>query len=91
VCEKGVLSLSTQLGLFKDYIGRLRAVVGQQRASYIISNSLYLISAGNNDIAFTYYATLGQLQPFSSYANTLVEGASSFVKVSHLPFDSFYH
>nr|KYP33737.1 GDSL esterase/lipase EXL3 [Cajanus cajan] len=77
---QGVLSLSAQLRLFEDYIGRLRALVGQQRASYIISNALILISAGNNDIAITYYDTLVHLQPFPMYADRLVLGASNFVK-----------
>ncbi|MED6148277.1 hypothetical protein PIB30_051623 [Stylosanthes scabra] len=51
---QGVLSLSAQLKNFQEYIGRLKALVGEERTNYIISNSLYLVSSGNNDIAITY-------------------------------------
>ncbi|XP_027368232.1 GDSL esterase/lipase At1g23500-like [Abrus precatorius] len=75
---QGVLTLSAQLGLFKEYIGKLRTSVGQQRADEIISNSLYLISSGNNDIAITYQSR--RLEPFPLYADQLVGWASNFLK-----------
>ncbi|RDX63139.1 GDSL esterase/lipase EXL3, partial [Mucuna pruriens] len=75
-----VLSLEAQLGNFQSYIEKLNEVVGKERASDIISNSVILVSAGNNDIAITYYSTLATLQPFPTYANTLVAGASNFLK-----------
>ncbi|KAK7382932.1 hypothetical protein VNO78_28596 [Psophocarpus tetragonolobus] len=76
---QGVLTLSAQLQLFLNYITKLTAAVGQQPAAYIISNSLYLVSAGNNDIAITYY-NLKLLQPFPLYVNFLIAGASNFIK-----------
>ena len=84
--EQGVLSLPTQLGMFREYIGKLIALVGQQRAANIISNSVYLVSAGNNDIAITYSQILATTQPFPLYATRLIDTTSNFLKVHHLPF-----
>jgi len=85
VChEQGVLSLPTQLGMFREYIGKLTALVGQQRAANIISNSVYLVSAGNNDIAITYSQILATTQPFPLYATRLIDTTSNFLKVHHL-------
>ncbi|XP_061366014.1 GDSL esterase/lipase At1g23500-like [Gastrolobium bilobum] len=77
---QGVLSMSAQLQLFQDYIKKLRAVVGDQNASSIISNGLYLISAGNNDIAFAYSSTARRLMLFPTYADLVVTWHSNFVK-----------
>ncbi|MED6200115.1 hypothetical protein PIB30_082099 [Stylosanthes scabra] len=78
---QGVLSLSAQLKNFQEYIGRLKALVGEERANYIISNSLYLVSSGNNDIAITYAnSPLRQAIPFPLYASQLVSWASDFLK-----------
>ncbi|KAK7243202.1 hypothetical protein RIF29_37991 [Crotalaria pallida] len=74
-----VLSLTQQLGMFRDYIGRLTAVVGQQKASYIVSNGLVLLSAGNNDIGIT-YSTGRRPMLFPAYASLLVGWTSNFLK-----------
>ncbi|KAK9129422.1 hypothetical protein Sjap_009909 [Stephania japonica] len=50
-----VLGLPDQLNLFKQYIGKLKAVAGEERTANILSNSLYLVFAGTDDIAGTYY------------------------------------
>ncbi|KAK7261174.1 hypothetical protein RIF29_27479 [Crotalaria pallida] len=75
-----VISLSDQLGMFKDYIGKLSSTVGQQNASNIISNSLFLLSVGNNDIAITYSSSGRRVMLFPSYANLLVGWTSTFLK-----------
>ncbi|XP_062165523.1 GDSL esterase/lipase EXL3-like isoform X2 [Alnus glutinosa] len=77
-----VLSLSDQLELFKEYITKLRGIAGEDRANSIISNSLFIVSAGNNDIALTYFITnLRKLQyDVPSYNAFLVASASSFFK-----------
>ncbi|GMY28214.1 GDSL esterase/lipase At5g63170 [Fagus crenata] len=78
---QGILSLSDQLGLFQQYIGKLKGVVGEARANDIISNSLFLVSAGNNDIAISYSITARRFQyDFPSYANQLVTWSSTFLK-----------
>ncbi|KAF8405427.1 hypothetical protein HHK36_010333 [Tetracentron sinense] len=52
-----VLSLSDQLSLFKEYIGKLKAAVGEESTSTILSKSIYIVCAGSDDIANTYYTT----------------------------------
>lgn len=78
-----VLSLSDQLELFKEYITKLRGIAGEERTNSIISNSLFIVSAGNNDIGLTYFITqLRKLQyDVPSYNAFLVASASSFLKV----------
>ncbi|XP_057423519.1 GDSL esterase/lipase At5g42170-like [Lotus japonicus] len=76
-----VLTLSDQLQNFKDYIQKLNASVGPQKAASIVSNGLYLFSAGNNDIALTYTLNFAgsTSQNFTSYADSLVGWGSNFL------------
>ncbi|KAE9620964.1 putative triacylglycerol lipase [Lupinus albus] len=74
-----VISVSDQIKMFKEYIGNLTANVGQQKASEIISNSLVILSAGNNDIAITYSQGRRPML-FPAYSNLLVDWTSSFLK-----------
>lgn len=76
------LTLDDQLNLFMDYKKKLKAIAGENRASTIISRSLYIVATGNDDIANTYF-----LSPFrrnydlSSYIKFVVQSASSFFQV----------
>ncbi|CAL0328684.1 unnamed protein product [Lupinus luteus] len=74
-----VISISDQIEMFKEYIGKLTENVGQQKASEIISNSLVILSAGNNDIAITYSQGRRPMY-FPAYSNFLVDWTSSFLK-----------
>ncbi|KAJ7957895.1 GDSL esterase/lipase [Quillaja saponaria] len=77
----GVLKLSEQLRLFKEYIGKLKEIVGEERANNIISNSLCLLSAGNNDIAVSHSMTARKMHyAFPQYAAHLVGWSSDFLK-----------
>ncbi|KAK7280771.1 hypothetical protein RJT34_25838 [Clitoria ternatea] len=76
---QGVLKLSAQLRLFREYIRKVKRSVGKERVSKIISNSLYLFSSGNNDIAIT-YLPLKSLTPFPKYADLLVGWNIKFVR-----------
>ncbi|WCJ24040.1 GDSL esterase/lipase EXL3 [Euphorbia peplus] len=78
---QSVLTISDQLNMFKEYISKLKTQIGEERSNSIISNAFFLISLGNNDIAFTYFSA--HLRPeydFSSYTIFLVNLASDFVK-----------
>ncbi|KAL6184560.1 hypothetical protein ACLB2K_045961 [Fragaria x ananassa] len=75
----GVLTLSDQLELFKDYRVKLIGLVGESIAKTIIANSLFLVSSGNNDIIIT-YPLLARKDEFHSYAALLVSFASTFLK-----------
>ncbi|KAA8528769.1 hypothetical protein F0562_036124 [Nyssa sinensis] len=77
-----VISLSNQLELFKEYIVKLKGVVGEERTSTILANSLYMVFAGSNDITNTYFST--PLRKFRydvpSYTDLMVSWASTFVQ-----------
>ncbi|KAA8537492.1 hypothetical protein F0562_027100 [Nyssa sinensis] len=77
-----VISLSDQLEMFEEYIEKLKEVVGEERTSTILTNSMYTVVAGSNDIINTYFtALLRKLQyDFPSYADLLVSYASTFVQ-----------
>ncbi|XP_048128589.1 GDSL esterase/lipase EXL3-like isoform X1 [Rhodamnia argentea] len=77
-----VLSLSDQLDFYSKYMETVRSEVGEERASAIASESLYIVCSGANDITNTYFAT--PLRRFeydiSSYTDLMVGSASSFLR-----------
>ncbi|KAI3464804.1 hypothetical protein Pfo_021467 [Paulownia fortunei] len=77
-----VLSLSDQLEMFKDYIRKLEQIVGYERTSTILSESLIVVVAGSNDITNTYFGTPLRKSHYdvSSYTDLLVSYASSFMQ-----------
>nr|KYP46313.1 GDSL esterase/lipase EXL3 [Cajanus cajan] len=77
-----VISMSDQLEMFKEYIGKLKNIVGEERANFILANSFYLVVAGSDDIANTYFiARVRQLQyDIPSYTDLMLNSASDFVK-----------
>lgn len=78
-----VISLSRQLEMFKEYILKLREIVGEDRKNEILANSLFILVTGTNDIINTYFNTPLRKSYYdvSSYADLLVRSASSFVQV----------
>ncbi|CAK8535413.1 unnamed protein product [Lathyrus sativus] len=78
--QGGVLTMGAQLNLFKQYIEKLRAAVGTQKSSEIISNALFIISAGNNDVSFAYSYTIRRTLLFNVYAGMLVDSSQNFLK-----------
>ncbi|KAL3634339.1 hypothetical protein CASFOL_021393 [Castilleja foliolosa] len=77
-----VIPLSSQLDQFKEYIKKLKGSVGNENANKILSNSIYLVVAGSDDIANTYFTigTRREQYDISSYANLLVSSATSFIE-----------
>lgn len=77
-----VLSLSDQLELFKKYIGKIRAAVGESRTSTILSKSIYVVCAGSDDLANTYYSTPFRRLNYDipSYTDLMATSASSFLQ-----------
>ncbi|XP_048129817.1 GDSL esterase/lipase At5g42170-like [Rhodamnia argentea] len=72
--------MSEQLLLFDEYKRKLKSFVGEERAAYIVANGLYIVCAGSNDIANTYFHTPTRRLEYSvsSYTEYLVRLASSF-------------
>uniref|UniRef100_A0A0D9XK11 Uncharacterized protein n=1 Tax=Leersia perrieri TaxID=77586 RepID=A0A0D9XK11_9ORYZ len=52
-----VLTMDNQLDLFKEYKGKLHRVAGERRAGEIVSESLYMVVTGTDDLANTYFTT----------------------------------
>ncbi|KAM4118962.1 hypothetical protein ACJW30_03G023100 [Castanea mollissima] len=76
-----VVAMSQQLQYFKDYIGKLTGVAGEEKAKVIIANNLVLMSAGNNDIGVSYTAGLRKLEyTFPAYCVQLVTWSTTFLE-----------
>jgi len=76
--------VSDQVTDFQNYITRLNGVVGnQEQANAVISNAVYLISAGNNDIAITYFTTGARRLQYTlpAYNDQLVSWTRDLIKV----------
>ncbi|XP_061353765.1 GDSL esterase/lipase EXL3-like [Gastrolobium bilobum] len=76
------IPLSGQLDLFKEYIGKLKGLVGEDRTNFILANSLFFLVLGSNDISNTYFLSrVRQLQyDVPSYTDLMVRSASNFLK-----------
>ncbi|XP_043709195.1 uncharacterized protein LOC122658342 [Telopea speciosissima] len=76
-----VLSFSDQLKLFKEYIEKLKMIAGEERAKTIIAKSLYIIVAGSDDIANTYFPTpFRKNYDVSSYTDLMLRSALNFIQ-----------
>ncbi|KAL1542885.1 hypothetical protein AAHA92_19920 [Salvia divinorum] len=78
-----VLSLSDQLEMFKDYITKLEHIIGQQKTSALLSEALFTVVSGSNDITNTYFGTVSLRRSqfdVSAYTDLLVSYASAFVQ-----------
>ncbi|CAN1818941.1 GDSL esterase/lipase EXL3, partial [Linum perenne] len=73
--------LSEQLREFKEYVSRVKAMIGEEETAKLLANSLVMIVLSSNDIANTYYnSRVRELQyDFPTYADILVKTASTFV------------
>ncbi|GKV17819.1 hypothetical protein SLEP1_g28279 [Rubroshorea leprosula] len=78
---QNILSRTDQFKKFQEYVGKLEGVVGYEKAKDIISNALFLFSAGNNDLAINYFSLrLRREYDINSYTSLLVSWASSLIK-----------
>ncbi|PON89370.1 Lipase [Trema orientale] len=77
-----VLSLSDQLEMFKDVIGKIKATVGENRTEMIVSKSIFIVCIGSDDIANTYYTTPLRRPHYDipAYTDLMAKSASSFLQ-----------
>ncbi|TQD85736.1 hypothetical protein C1H46_028652 [Malus baccata] len=77
-----VLSLSDQLDLFKNYIRKITAAAGEERAATIVSKSIYIVCIGSDDIANTYLSTPVRRPYYDipAYTDLMINSASSFLQ-----------
>ena len=40
--------------MFKEYIGKLKASIGEENTTHVLNNNIFLLVAGSNDLANTY-------------------------------------
>ncbi|KAI3776499.1 hypothetical protein L1987_46284 [Smallanthus sonchifolius] len=81
----GVIPLSLQLEMFKQYILKIKAKAGEEAAKNIITNSVFFVSANSNDFLTNYYVfPIRRLQyDVPGYGNKLVKLAVDFIQEIH--------
>ncbi|GAU24964.1 hypothetical protein TSUD_311990 [Trifolium subterraneum] len=80
--DQSVISMAEQLEMFKEYLGKLKAVVGEKKKNYIIANTLFIVVAGSDDLANTYFTIRTPQLHYDvpAYTDLMVSKASEFVK-----------
>ncbi|TVU10707.1 hypothetical protein EJB05_44251 [Eragrostis curvula] len=74
------LSSTDQLELFQDYKEKLKALVGEEEMTRVISQGIFFTAMGSNDIANNYFAVPLRRHQYdvSSYVDFLVSSAVNF-------------
>ncbi|GKV17821.1 hypothetical protein SLEP1_g28280 [Rubroshorea leprosula] len=77
-----VISLSKQLDYFKEYIAKLKGLVGEEKTNFILAKSVYLLVSGSDDIANTYFVLRARKLQYDvpAYTDLMVNSASEFLK-----------
>lgn len=80
---QNVIPAFRQLAMFQDYKSKLAAVVGQQRASSIVSDALYFVSTGSNDYILNYYLSPSLQQRYTTvqFSKLLLSIQTQFLQV----------
>lgn len=80
---QSAISLPDQLKLFKEYVGKITAAVGEEQAAAIVAESLHIVVCGSDDIANTYFTTPFRRAHYDipSYTDLMVDQASRFFQV----------
>ncbi|XP_066307340.1 GDSL esterase/lipase At1g58430-like [Miscanthus floridulus] len=74
------LPMSKQVDLFKDYLLRLRNIVGDKEASRIIASSLIFISSGTNDFSHYYRSSKKRKMDIGDYQDIVLWMVQVYVK-----------
>lgn len=74
--------MADQLDKFEEYIAKLKVAVGEDRARFIIENSIYFVVAGSADLAITYFTVpFRKYYNISGYTEFTVNQASGLIQV----------
>ncbi|XP_068646061.1 GDSL esterase/lipase EXL3-like [Aristolochia californica] len=75
-----VIPLEDQVKLFGEYISKLEGIAGADGAARIVSDSVYLVISGSDDLANTYFSTPFRRAHYDipTYTDFLVQKASIF-------------
>ncbi|KAK4723087.1 hypothetical protein R3W88_013320 [Solanum pinnatisectum] len=72
----------TSIIAFKEYTGKLERLVGEEEATYILKNSLFLVVVGSDDLANTYFTLGSRLKhDINSYTDLMVAKATEFLQL----------
>mgnify|MGYP003702470029 CR=1 FL=1 len=76
-----VITLDQQIEYFHEYRKRLEGVVGEEETARIIDGALFVVCAGTDDIANTYFTTPFRSVEYDipSYVDLLVSGAAKLL------------
>ncbi|XP_024008280.1 GDSL esterase/lipase At2g30310 [Eutrema salsugineum] len=77
------IPVSYQPTMFKNYISRLKGIVGEKKAMEIINGAIVIVSAGTNDFTLNYYDLPTRRLDYpkiSDYQNFLLKRLENFVK-----------
>ncbi|CAL9752533.1 unnamed protein product [Musa acuminata subsp. burmannicoides] len=80
------MPISRQLEMFEEYLARLKAVAGEEDAKRIVSDALFLVSAGTNDFLLNYYdlpTTTRTAMTIDEYQDFLLQNLHKFLKDSY--------
>ncbi|MQL87200.1 hypothetical protein Taro_019743 [Colocasia esculenta] len=80
--ERHAIPLPQQLEYYKEYQSKLAQVAGSKKASSIISEALYILSAGSSDFVQNYYLNpwLNKVYSPDDFSSILIGIFSSFIK-----------
>lgn len=76
--------MSKQVEYFKDYVDKVKSIVGEKEAKQRIGNALVIISAGTNDFLFNFYDIPTRRLEFniSGYQDYVQSRLQIFIKVN---------
>lgn len=79
---QNVIPLWKEVGMYKDYQGKLRAHFSEEKAKEIISNSLYMLSLGTNDFMLNFYVFPYRRTQFTvkQYQHFIIAAAEKFIR-----------
>lgn len=86
VLLQNVLSISKQIEYLMHYKIHLRQLVGKLRAEEIVTNAVFVISAGSNDFLQNYYVEPTRAKQFKveAYIDFLVSRVTDYLKVAKI-------
>lgn len=75
--------MTDQLDMFNEYVKKLTAIFGEDTAATVVSQGVYIICTGSDDIANTYFSTPLRKYDYDipSYTDLMVRSASAFYQV----------
>lgn len=79
----GALKISSQLDYFDEAVTRMKGLVGEEKAKFIVENAIFIISVGSNDFMDNFYELPTRKFQFSisGYQDFLLHELESAIQV----------